>query len=237
MVFLCVDHLQNALRVRTGIEETVPGLPLVAFGRNSSQQVLLELMKVGVREFLPTPFDQQRLHELADRVEQRLAEAPLSFDATDLMFSFLPAKPGVGTSTLALNISVAMAQNTKVLLADFDLNCGLIAFMLKLASHYSLVDAADKSGELDENLWPQLVSEIGELHVLPSGRSEPGVRIDPIQIRRLIAFARRQYGVICVDLSGNMEKYSIELMMESKRIFVVATPEIPPLHLARQRLA
>ena len=149
VVFLCVDHLQNALRVRTGIEETVPGLPLVAFGRNSSQQVLLELMKVGVREFLPTPFDQQRLHELADRVEQRLAEAPLSFDATDLMFSFLPAKPGVGTSTLALNISVAMAQNTKVLLADFDLNCGLIAFMLKLASHYSLVDAADKSGNDD----------------------------------------------------------------------------------------
>jgi pilus assembly protein CpaE len=33
-----------------------------------------------------------------------------------------------------------------------------------------------------------------------------------------------------------MEKYSIELMLESKRIFLVTTPEIPPLHLARQRL-
>ena len=235
VVFLCIDHLENAMLVRAGIEETVPGLPLVAFGRNSTQQVLLELMKVGIREFFPTPFEQQRLHELADRVEQRLAESPLKFDATDLMFSFLPAKPGVGTSTLALNISVALSRRTKVLLADFDLNSGLIAFMLKLTANYSLVDAADKSAELDENLWPQLVREIGDLHVLPSGRSEPGVRIDPIQIRRLIAFARRQYGAICVDLSGNMEKYSIELMQESKQIFLATTPEIPPLHLARER--
>jgi len=33
-----------------------------------------------------------------------------------------------------------------------------------------------------------------------------------------------------------LEKYSIEIMQESKRIFVVCTPELPSLHLARQRV-
>lgn len=235
VIFLCVDHLQSAMSVRDGIDSTVPGIPLVAFGRSAGQSVLLELMKVGVREFLPAPFEHNRLYELADRLEQRLSENPLSFDTTDLMFSFLPAKAGVGTSTLALNISLAMSAQTKVLLADFDLNSGLIAFMLKISSAYSLVDAAERSGDMDENLWPQLVAEAGDLHVLPSGRTEPGVRIDPAQIRHLISFARRQYGVICVDLSGNMERYSVELMQESKQIFLVTTPEVPPLHLARER--
>jgi Flp pilus assembly CpaE family ATPase len=33
-----------------------------------------------------------------------------------------------------------------------------------------------------------------------------------------------------------MERYSVELMQEAKRIFLVCTPELPALHLARQKL-
>ncbi len=237
-VFLCVDVLESALRTRTTIEQTVPGVPIVAFGRIADQDILMELMKQGVREFLPMPFESQRLLDLGDRIEERLAQNPLSIESTDLMFSFLPSKPGVGTSTLALNLSVALSRlgQTRALLTDFDLNSGLVAFMLKLGTPHSIMDAVLRSEDLDENLWPQLVARVGKLDVLPAGRPAPGVRIQPLQIQRMLNFARRQYDVMCADLSGNMEKYSIELMMESKRIFVVATPEIPPLHLARERL-
>lgn len=238
VVFTCVEDLQKALDVTNGIEMTIPGLPVVGFGKDLDSNVLLELMKAGVREFVPVPFDFTLLLDIADRLQDQLAKAQLSFESTDLMFSFLPAKPGVGASTLALNLSVAFAAQpkTKVLLADFDLNSGLIAFMLKISGTYSVVDAANMADQLDESLWPQLVTELSNLHVLPAGRPTPGVRIQPIQIERLLTFARRLYSVICVDLSGNMEKYSIELMHESKRIFVVTTPEIPPLHLARERI-
>jgi Flp pilus assembly CpaE family ATPase len=46
---------------------------------------------------------------------------------------------------------------------------------------------------------------------------------------------RRNYRVLCFDLSGNLEKYSLEIMHESKKIFLVCTPEIPSLHLAREK--
>jgi pilus assembly protein CpaE len=238
-VFLCVDDLSKALHCRDDIEQTVHGVPIVAFGQSSGENTLLELMKVGVRDFLPAPFRLQDLLDLADRIENQLAKHPLAVDSTDLMFSFLPAKPGVGASTLALNLSIAFSQvnNTRVLLNDFDLNSGLISFMLKLNPVYSVLDAIVRADDLDENLWPQLVSSARGVDVLPNGRPEPGVRIQPPQVHRMLAFARRQYNVICVDLSGNMEKYSIELMMESKRIFLVTTGEIPPLHLARHRMS
>jgi Flp pilus assembly CpaE family ATPase len=48
---------------------------------------------------------------------------------------------------------------------------------------------------------------------------------------------RRNYDVLCFDLSGNLERYSLELMQESKRILLVCTPEIASLHLAREKLA
>jgi pilus assembly protein CpaE len=233
-----VDDLPRALANYTQIVDTVRGVPLIAFGRTVDQKTLMELMKVGVRDLLPVPFRPSDLLELADRIEDQLTLNPLAVAATDLMFSFLPAKPGVGASTLAVNLSIALTQtnHTKVLLNDFDLNSGLISFMLKLSPTYSVTDAVVRCDDLDEQLWPELVSSISGLDVLPNGSSEPGTRIQPAHIHKMLSFARRHYDVICADLSGNMEKYAIEVMMESKRVFLVTTGEIPPLHLARQRM-
>ncbi len=40
-------------------------------------------------------------------------------------------------------------------------------------------------------------------------------------------FMRRNYRVLCFDLSGNLEKYSLEIMHESKKIFLVCTRRSP----------
>ncbi len=238
VLLLCADRLAEALEVAAAAEEAIPGLPVVAFGSHVEPRALLELMKAGIREYLPPPFEPQAVAELARRLKDKLARNPVSYELTDLVFAFLPAKAGVGASTIAVNLSVALARrpDKKVLLADFDLSSGLIAFMLKISGTYALLDAAEMSAELDDVVWEKLIQQKGNLHVLPAGRPEPGVRIRPEQVQRLLAFSRRLYHVVCVDLSGNLEKYSFELMHEAKRIFLVTTPEVPPLHLARERL-
>ncbi|MGC4052268.1 MAG: hypothetical protein QM757_23290 [Paludibaculum sp.] len=68
---------------------------------------------------------------------------------------------------------------------------------------------------------------VGQMDVLHSGRLNPDFRIESSQVRNLLEFARRHYRAICVDLSGNLERYSLEIMHEAKRIFLVVTPEIP----------
>jgi len=92
-------------------------------------------------------------------------------------------------------------------------------------------------GDMDENLWPQLVTPVGGMDVLHAGRINPSYRIDAAQVANLVALMRRTYQVLCFDLSGNLEKYSMELMQESKRILLVCTWEVPSLHLAREKLA
>jgi pilus assembly protein CpaE len=94
----------------------------------------------------------------------------------------------------------------------------------------------EHSSAMDENLWPQLVTSIGNLDVLHAGKINPSLRIEPTQIRNLIQFMRRNYRAMCFDLSGNLERYSIEIMQESKRVLLVCTPEIPSLHLAREKM-
>lgn len=238
VVFVSIELMSKAMEVIRETEHLLPAVQIVAIERASDPDALLDLMRNGVREVLRYPFDSGSFLAAATRLEEVLARKPAVWDSTDMVFSFLPAKAGAGTSTMALNAAVALSKqpDTRVLLSDLDLNSGLLAFMLKLDTGYTIYDAAESVDKLDENLWPQLISSFGKLDVLPAGRLDPQARIDPMQIRRLISFARRFYRAICLDLSGNMEKFSLDAMQESKRIFVVCTPEIPTLHLARQKI-
>jgi pilus assembly protein CpaE len=189
--------------------------------------VLQQSMRAGVREFLTQPFGRQAVMESLAQIKSLLERRPATYAASNQIFSFLPSKAGAGASTIALNMSVALARkpDTKVLLADFDLNSGMMRFMLK------------RSDEMDENLWPQMVTAAEGIDVIHAGGVRPNLRIEPTQVRNLVAFARRQYQALCFDLSGNLEKYSIELMHESKHIVLVCTPEIPSLHLAREKFS
>jgi pilus assembly protein CpaE len=230
--------LESAQEVVSFVEKQAEGVQIVAFHRSCDAKILRETMRLGVREFLSDPFERVLLMDSISHIKALLTRKPASHDATTQVFSFLPSKAGVGTSTLALNVSAAIAQrpNTRVLLSDFDLNSGMMRFLLNLRNEYSVIDAVEHSMHIDENLWPQLVTTMDQLDVLHAGRVNPNLRIEGTQIRNLVEFMRRNYNALCFDLSGNLEKYSIELMQESKRVLLVVTPEIPSLHLAREKL-
>ena len=238
IVFLSVGSVSAAASTYELLERGAPGIQVVAVHENLDPAVMLEVMRVGIREFIATPFEEANVRDVLLRAADNLKKKPVGIQSSDLVFSFLPSKPGVGTTTLALNIAVALSHvdSTPTLLADFDLNCGLMQFMLKLEGTQNIMDAAERSEELDEQLWPQLVTGIGSMDVLHAGKLDPQRRIEPLQIRNLLEFARRNYHVICADLSGNLERYSIEIMSESKAIFLVCTQELPSLHLAREKV-
>lgn len=237
VVFISAQAMPKANETVREIEKNMPGTQVIAVGRACDPQLLMELMRAGIREYATFPFDQAVLTEALVRVRETLKAKPARIDSTDNVFSFLPSKAGVGASTIALNAAVALSRqpDADVLLADFDLNSGMMRFMLKLDNAYSVIDAAEHSLHMDEALWPQMVTTIDKLDVLHAGKLNPDFRVEAAQLNHLMEFMRRNYKVLCFDLSGNLEKYSLEIMHESKKIFLVCTPEIPSLHLAREK--
>jgi len=239
ILFIDFGSMAKGLEIIHTLETEGSPLQIVGFDRKLDPAVLRETMRAGVREFLAEPFEARTVIETLASIKAQLDKRPAVYHSTDQIFTFLPSKAGVGTSTIAANVSAALARraNTHVLLADFDLSSGMLRFMLKLTNEFSVPDALERSADVDENLWPQLVTSIGGMDVLHAGRLNPNYRIEPAQIISLMAFMRRTYQVLCFDLSGNLEKYSLELMQESKRILLVCTGEIPSLHLAREKMA
>jgi pilus assembly protein CpaE len=240
ILFLSIESRKTSFEIAKQVEELVPGTQIVAVNRTCDPPTLLETMQAGIREFLSPPFEPQRLNEVLKRIGEKISQNPPLIESTDSVFAFLPAKAGCGATTIAVNASLALTKMTEkgVLLADLDLNSGLVGFMLRLTdSIYSIVDAAENALELDENLWPKIVSSKDDLDILPVGRLSPGYRIEATQIRNILDYARRHYSAICVDLSGMMERYAVEILHEAKTVYLVTTSELPSLHLAREKLA
>jgi Flp pilus assembly CpaE family ATPase len=236
LVLFDTGVFETAVSLLRSVRAEVPNILAVAIHQSSDEALLRATLRAGFDDFLTRPLRFDSVRECFDHFRARIGVRPVAPNNTDLVFSFLPAKPGVGTTMLTVNTAAAIAgTGTRTLLTDLDLNCGLVRFMLKIQNPHSVVDAVRMVNELDENLWPQMITSIGTLDVLPAGSIDPQPRLVPVQLRRLIDFTRRSYRVVCADLSGNLEDFSIEVMRESKRIFIVTTPDVASLHLARAK--
>ncbi|MBK7928900.1 MAG: hypothetical protein IPJ98_15860 [Bryobacterales bacterium] len=225
-------------QVREAAARVNPHIQLAAVGGNLSGDELLALMRNGVREYLPAPFGMDELSGPLTRLQQRVEASAASFSISEDLFVFLPAQAGVGATTLAVQSSLALAEDRKrkTLLVDLDLSNGLISYLLRLNNPVPLSEALSRDVELDEGLLKQLVGSRGRLDVTRSSEMQIGGRIEPARMIELLAAARRRYETICVDVSEAMEEHAVVALQEAREIFLVCTPQVQVLYLARKRM-
>src|SRR6201988_1843864 len=90
--------------------------------RESNPEFLLSAMRSGVRDFLQKPYDRRELFSLIARIANEHAPKTPARIAAGKLFVVLGTKGGVGTSTVAVNLAVRLAQIAKKKTALFDLS-------------------------------------------------------------------------------------------------------------------
>src|SRR5579871_2554924 len=108
VIFLSFETVEAAIDLARLLETHHTGVQVIGVHHSMDPLVLRESMRAGVREFVAAPFEHRQLIEALRGVKDLLERAPVSSKATSEIFSFLPSKPGVGTTTLALNVSAAL---------------------------------------------------------------------------------------------------------------------------------
>lgn len=237
-LFLCMDDLSQAESLIARLDDLLPGFLVVGLGSPLEADALRKLMRWGIREYLASPIQAAELAGVIESLKRNLKQHPSPVLRVADLYTFLPAKPGVGTSTIAASTACALAHDLKThtLLIDCDLYAGSTKFLLKLGTAASIVDALQHAEKLDADLLAQMVGKWHELDVLHAGALNPPPSIDPLSLQRVLALARSQYEVICADLASSLDPFSVNLLRESRRIYLVTTPELVPLHLARERM-
>jgi pilus assembly protein CpaE len=200
-------------------------------------ELILKAMRAGITEYLFPPFGDQLRHAL-ERVSAERSRKQHSVRPGGRVVGFVSAKGGCGATTLACHTAVQLAARTgqKVLLADFDLDSGIVGFLLKTKSPYSVLDAFRNVQRLDANYWNALISNgIPNLEVLsspPPPTAAHSVTVE--QIRYVLRFARTQYDWLAIDLGRSLTDFSFRTVEELDELYLVTTLEVPALHRAKQ---
>jgi pilus assembly protein CpaE len=210
-----------------------PELVILGFLPGHDSGVASKAEAAGVNELLFAPFSA----EAFDAALSRAADAR-RFQSLGDVIAFVPAKAGSGSSTTALHVAGALAQSRKrkVCLVDADLHSGLLALMLNLNPKKSVVDALENATQLTDPLWSMYICQAHGIDVLATPRAKRAQMYSQWDYRHLLGFARERYDFVVVDLPEIVNDATEAIVREAMAVFVVCTPEIPSLFLARRRI-
>jgi pilus assembly protein CpaE len=209
-----------------------PRSKVIALHAVEDPKMILAAMRAGVNEFLHPPLE-DTLPAALEHILSSVESEPGS-SSRGRVIGFLSAKGGCGATTLACHVAWELQNQTRkrVLLADLDLTSGLVGFLMKTPSSYSILDAVKNLARLDESLWKALIVENRpNLSVIPAPASySRWDHPDENQLKQVLQFMRTQHDWIVLDLGRSLNSMATAVLDELDQLFLVSTLEVVALH-------
>jgi pilus assembly protein CpaE len=240
------------------ISNTVPESPIIMMSVQGEQDYLRRSMLAGAREFLVKPFSADELinairhvHELEKVKRARYAAAAPAAAApvnplaavggarqTGQIVTFFSPKGGVGRTTIATNLAVALHQLTQkpVCLVDGSLPFGDIAVILNMSPKAKTI--ADLIGSFENTdsdvLESVLVSHSTGIKVLLAPPTpESAELITGANMKHILELLRERYAYIVVDTWPSFQEQVITMLDVADVILTLMTLEITSLKNVR----
>lgn len=216
-----------------------PRMAVVLMCSAHTPEYLLNAMRAGVREVLPSPTSGDALLAAVQRIATKLGTAAPGKNGKVL--AFLPCKGGAGATFLATNVAWELAQTQRVLLVDLNLQFGdALSFVHDGRPTSTLADVAASTDRLDGSLLAASALKVSEgLHVL-AAPDDPGqaLEIQAEHIEALLGVATRYFDFVVLDLSRKLDTCAIKALDRATTIFPVLQPTLPGIrHAAKLRQA
>lgn len=226
------------------------GIGIIMMSVQGEQDYLRRAMLAGAREFLVKPFSGDdlvrsirhvyRLESSKRSMQQSLA--PMQGAASSngknsseestqgRIIAVVSPKGGVGRTTLAANLAVALRLSTqkKVALVDSSLYFGDLGVMLNLLSNKTIVDAVEHIDDLDVDLLNDLMvtHSTGVKVLLAPPQPEMAELITAEHIRRILLELSAHYDYVIVDTWPSFADTVLTAMDLADDILLVMTLEM-----------
>ncbi|CAN5159234.1 response regulator [soil metagenome] len=240
------------------ITHTVPDSPIIMMSVQGENDYLRRSMLAGAREFLVKPFSADELvnalrhvHELhkvkrawsrqsgsaAPAAGPGSAAAPQATERGQVICFFSP-KGGVGRTTIAANLAVALRQTTgkPVALVDGSLTFGDISVILNMNARAKTI--ADLVGSFDtvdpDVLETVLVPHSSGIKVLLAPPTpEAAERITGANMKRVLELLRERHAFVIVDTWPSFQDVVLAMLDTADVVLTLLTLEITSLRNIR----
>jgi pilus assembly protein CpaE len=239
------------------ISNTVPESPIIMMSVQGEQDYLRRSMLAGAREFLVKPFSADELinsirhvHELEKVRRARYAPAAAAQGSaqggvmsppareTGKIITFFSPKGGVGRTTIATNLAVALHQSTQkpVVLVDGSLPFGDIAVILNMSPKAkTLADLIGSFEQADADVVESILVQhsTGIKVMLAPPTPESTELITGANMKHILELLRERYAYVVVDTWPSFQEQVITMLDVADVILTLMTLEITSLKNVR----
>lgn len=225
------EEIQKGLEALAEVVE--PGRKVIVVGGINDVQAYRRLISQGVSEYLVAPVTSE---DVANAIIACVKDPGAA--ARGRVVSFIGARGGVGSSTLAVNMAWTLAEITQetVIGIDLDLNFGTMALSLNLDPKQSVTDALTDSDRIDTVLVERIMVEHNpNLSILSTpGSLKELVPPSADAVERLIDICRTMAPFVVVDLPRRWNAWVSATLLQSDEVVIVASPDLANLRDAKQ---
>ncbi len=214
---------------------SIASTPVIFLTACMTRKHKLRAFEIGADDYLVKPFQPDELLAHITAVLRRANETTDKQDAKTethtqgKIVSLFSPKGGVGTTTLAIQLSEAMVirEGRSVLLIDLDLPLGGIAPMLNLYSQRHIVSLLNhRPEEITRPLIKQYTQrQRSNLLVIPAPTEliKPGEMPSPASLEPLLTTMTNAGYQVILDLGSTLSNTTVEALRRSEIIYVVTS--------------
>lgn len=203
-----------------------------------SSEFLINAMRVGVREVLPSPVSKVALEAAITRAESKLGLR--TAQRTARIIALLPCKGGSGATFLATNLGYQIAEEgKKVLLIDLNLQFGeaLLTVHDRKATS-DIVEVARNISRLDASFLSSSTVQVSPNFEILDVPIDPAqsLQIKPEHLDAILNVAVNQYDFVILDVNKNLDDVTIKALDRAHSIFLVVQMLLPYLRNANRMM-
>lgn len=216
-------------------EECEPTTKVLVVAPANDVTFFRELLARGVTDLLVTPVSPRNVISALQRAYEDEAEPKLG-----RVTAFIGARGGVGSSTVAHNVAVAIGKwlDTDVLLADLDLQFGTVGLDFDVDGSYGMNDVLRGAERLDDLLLERMALKYDEhIQILAAETSlERTADLHGGAVERLLDVAHSSARHVILDIPRIWTRRSKKALISADEIVITATPDLTSLRNVKQML-
>jgi pilus assembly protein CpaE len=231
----------NGIAAGELICQNVPTAQIIMMSVHGDVDYLRRSMLAGAKDFLIKPFTREELVSTIRRVHARretIEQVPIQPleeakpKERGKVISVFGPKGGVGTSTIAVNLAIAlqkeMGKEGRVALVNGSLQFGDVGVLLNLHPTRSIADLATQGGGIDLDMVESAMiphsSGIKALLAPPS--PEMADLILPEHMKSILDEMRRAFDYIVIDTSTSLHDLMLMILDYSDKVVLITTPDV-----------
>jgi pilus assembly protein CpaE len=209
-----------------------PATKVIIVGRVNDVELYRELMRRGVSEYLVAPLNPLHFIEVVSGLYLSPEAAPIG-----RIVSFIGARGGVGSSTLAHNVGWCIAERLKIntTIVDFDLSFGTVGLDFNEEPSQGVADALSSPERLDDVLLDRLlIKATDHLSLLASPAVvDRSYEADPSSYEAVLDTVRAVTPCVVVDIPHIWTPWVRSTLLASDDIVIVAAPDLASLRTTK----